>query len=181
MFGPVVRRIQARDLQEREQLIPMMIQVLGEPGVLRIRVLSGQQVIHLGVEVPLDHKRSVIGHLPGDLPVPRLKALLENRFHAAREPNRPAGHGLLYLVATVQQVVQTLLVDGLCEPVIGQLAIVDHDAGEVDPEHALRNDGAAMGVDHVAGQLRVREHVKPLADPADTPSGLVHRHHRLVR
>jgi hypothetical protein len=105
--------------QEREQVVAMSPQVLGQPLVSRVRLWREDQVGQLVPQSAAGHGQAVPADLARRVTVPEVHAGSEQFGHPAREADGSACRRRLHGVGAPQPVVEAWLVPGVLEAVLG--------------------------------------------------------------
>src|SRR5262249_3414318 len=113
-----VAQCPANNTEEREQVVAMSPQVLGQALVGRVGLGREEQGGQLVRQAAAGHGLAVPADLPRRVTVAQVQPSPEQLGHPSRETHRPARRHRLHLVATPQQVLQALLMVSTHEPVV---------------------------------------------------------------
>src|SRR5262249_42411516 len=172
-LGPPVDGVQARLTQEREQVVAMGPQVLGQALVGRVHLGGEDQVGQLVLQPTAGHGQAVLADLPGRVTVTQIQAGPKQLSDTTRKAHGSPRRCRRHVVGTPQQVIEALLMQGLLELVVRGPAVVNHGAGVVASQDVLGHGTAAGRVDDVSGGLRPDQRVQPGWVSAHPPAGLI--------
>ena len=175
-FGLVIGGIQPIDIQEPQQVRPMLAEPFGKAGILFVRqaALRGDQLVQLGFEGagPLGEGEGIQVRLFGF----QVQALLQQGGHLPGKVQRSPGFALAHLLQVLEQMPDAFLLQPIAQAllVIGQETIGSQDAFELLAQDIDHHVARAIRPDIVDRDRVIGKNPQPRRERSDPPTGLIH-------
>ncbi len=173
LVGGPTGGLTARMLEKEEEFVLMVGEMLGEPGVGRVRESPVQQALQPGLKATDGDRHAMRRNLALVPTVAKEEGVREELQDRPGKSNRPAGGEFEDVLAASLDVAEALLVEGLLESIVGAPPVMDHRAVPIRPENLLGDIVAAAGSDWEQGRRTSHEDPHPLKKSIDLPSGLI--------
>lgn len=165
--------LQARVLEEREDLIVMLGHMLPESAIGWVGESPVQETFESCFKPADRDQEPMRGELTLIPAIPESESAVEEFEQSPGEANGSSGRGLQKNLAAADEVLQALLMQSLQEPVIGHPPVMRHFSGPVHPQGLFQDIMApAVADDEERGRLG-DERPHPLEESADLPTGFV--------
>ena len=150
LFGAVVGGIQAGDVEEGEEVVAMGVEVFGQSFVAGMDLGPGQYPVEAGLPEADGDSQAVGRNRSGVAAVAQRQGVPEETLHLAWKVDGPADGHAQEFAAAVEEVSETLLMQGEAEPVIRRPAVVDQVAGVIGTDDRFGGFKASPPVDVIA-------------------------------
>src|SRR5437867_7533144 len=138
LLGAVVRRVQPRTLQVREQEFELPVEMSGESAILLRPIVWAQEPLELGLQSAGGYDQAVFGYLPAGKAIPQSKSLLQDGLDLEREAHRRYRSTLDDSIAAVDDVAIAALLVGPLEHAIAGRPVAYQETIKVCPQQLRR-------------------------------------------
>jgi hypothetical protein len=167
-------------LQEGEDLVAMMVEVLGEALVGIVRSPPGEESPKTTLEVAARDQKSMRRDLPRVSTISKRQGILQKDLDLTGKANRTSDGNFQKFVAAAEEVRQALLVESGREIVVRRPAIVTDDPRVLCAEDFLPNLASPTVSNEVDSCGLGHKRPKPAPDAPHAPACLVGIHRRAL-
>src|SRR5436190_1885581 len=113
------------------------------------------------VQSATTYGQAMIAQLPAGVSIAKVQRVMQQFADPAREADGAARGGFEQFMAAPQEMPKTLLMVGVEKVVVRRPAVVNHQAGVIEAEHALGRFAGARRIDDIGGRVFANQAMQP--------------------